>query len=167
MGMPIKADDWVVHPRHGIGRVVKCEMRQFDSGERQLYYLIALPTGTLWVPVEGSPGGLRKMTAKGELAKYRGVLRGRPGALPKEHRERRNALMERVSDGSFLARCEAVRDLTAFGWGRALSETDSALLRKTRGDLCTEWAAAGGQSIAEANHEVEALLLDGRTAHEK
>jgi hypothetical protein len=60
-----------------------------------------------------------------------------------------------------------VRDLTALGWRKALSESDSALLRKTRGELCTEWAAAGGLSMAEATHEIETLLLDGRMVHEK
>jgi len=167
MGMPIKSNDWVVHPRHGVGRVVQLEMRQFGSTDRQMYYLIALQTGTLWVPVGGPPSGLRKLTAKTELARYREVLKGRPDPLPREHRERRNTLIERVNDGSFLARCEAVRDLTALGWRKALSETDSALLRKTRGELCTEWAAAVGRSVAEASHEVDTLLLDGRMVHEK
>lgn len=165
--MPIKTNDWVVHPRHGVGQITKFEMRQFDSRDRQLYYVIALQTGTVWVPVGGPPSGLRKMTAKGELSRYRGVLKGRPASLPKGHRERREALMERVRGGSFLARCEAIRDLAALGWRRALSETDSSLLRKTIGELCTEWAAAGGISIGEAMHEVEALLLDGRAAHEE
>jgi RNA polymerase-interacting CarD/CdnL/TRCF family regulator len=164
--MAIEVNDWVVHPRHGVGRVVKSEMRQFDSGNRQLYYQIALPTGTLWVPVEGPPSGLRKMTDRGELARYRGVLRGRPIPLPSEHRERRIALVERVSEGSFR-QCEAVRDLTALGWRKALNESDTAMLRKTRGELCTEWAAAEGVSITVATHEVETALQDGRKVHEK
>jgi RNA polymerase-interacting CarD/CdnL/TRCF family regulator len=165
-GMAIEVNDWVVHPRHGVGRVVKCEMRQFDSRDRQLHYQIALPTGTLWVPVGGASSGLRKMTERGELARYRGVLRGQPIPLPAEHRERRNVLVERVSEGSFQAWCEAVRDLSALGWSKALNESDSAMLRKTRGDLCTEWAAADGVSITQAMNEVETALLDGRKAHE-
>jgi RNA polymerase-interacting CarD/CdnL/TRCF family regulator len=167
MGMAIEVNDWVVHPRHGVGRVVKSEMRQFDSRDRQLYYQIALTTGTLWVPVGGPPSGLRKLTDRGELARYRGVLKGRPLPLPAEHRERRNVLVERVSEGSFLAWCEAVRDLSALGWRKALNESDTAMLRKTRGELCTEWAAAEGVSIMEATHEVENALLDGRKVHEK
>jgi RNA polymerase-interacting CarD/CdnL/TRCF family regulator len=107
------------------------------------------------------------MTDRGDLARYRGVLRGRPVPLPPEHRERRNVLVKRVSEGSFLAWCEAVRDLTALGWRKALNESDTAVLRKTRGELCTEWAAAEGVSIPEATHEVETLLLDGRKAHDK
>lgn len=165
-GMAIKADDWVVHPRHGVGRVVRFEMRQFDSRDRQMYYQIALPAGTLWVPVEGPFGGLRKMTTRGELARYRAVLRGRPASLPTDHRERQNSLVERVKDGSFLSRCEAVRDLAALGWRKPLSESNAELLRKIRVELCAEWAAAGGSSIVEATQEIEALLLEGRKAHE-
>jgi RNA polymerase-interacting CarD/CdnL/TRCF family regulator len=166
MGMSIGADDWVVHPQHGIGRVVKSEMRQFDSRERQLYYQIALQTGTLWVPVNGPPSGLRKMISKRELARYRDVLRGRPDPLPTEHRARRAVLSERARDGSFLAKCEAVRDLTALGWRKDLNESDSAVLRRAHGELCAEWAAAGAQSIAEARREIEGILLDGRLEHE-
>jgi RNA polymerase-interacting CarD/CdnL/TRCF family regulator len=76
-------------------------------------------------------------------------------------------LVERVKDGSFLAWCEAVRDLTALGWSKALNESDSAMLRKTRRDVCTEWATADGVSITEATNEVETALLDGRKVHEK
>jgi RNA polymerase-interacting CarD/CdnL/TRCF family regulator len=166
MGMPIEANDWVVHPQHGIGRVVKSEMRQFDSTERQLYYQISLQAGTLWVPVNGPPCGLRKMISKSELARYRGVLMGRPDPLPREHRERRTALSERLRDGSFLSRCEAVRDLTALGRSKDLSESDGEVLRRARGELCAEWAAAGGKSLAEARDEIEALLLGGRMADE-
>jgi RNA polymerase-interacting CarD/CdnL/TRCF family regulator len=107
------------------------------------------------------------MTERNELPRYGGVLSGRPTPLPAEHRERRTVLVERVKEGSFLAWCEAVRDLTALGWSKPLNESDSAMLRKTRRDVCIEWAAADGVSITEATNEVETALLDGRKVHEK
>jgi len=165
--MAIKAKDWVVHARHGVGRVVKLERREFDRGTGKLYYKIAIEMGVLWVPVEETLDGLRRLTPKGDLARYRGLLRSRPRPLAGDHRERRTALLERLKDGSFETRCEVVRDLTALSWHKALNESCAALLRITRHELCSEWAAADGQSLAEATHEVEALLLEGRKAHEK
>lgn len=165
--MALKTNDWVVHPQHGVGRVVKSEMREFESAPRQLYYQIALDTGTLWVPVKGPQSGLRKMTPRGDLKQYRRVLRGRPENLPGDHRERQRSLADRVRSGTFLSRCEAVRDLTALSWRKALSEGDAALLRKTRQELCAEWAAVEGLSIHEASREVDTVLLEGKTAHDR
>ncbi len=39
--------------------------RQFDAGTTRLYYEITLSKGTIWVPVEGSAGGLRPLTGQG------------------------------------------------------------------------------------------------------
>lgn len=163
----MKASDWVVHPTHGVGRVVDLEVREFGAGPGQMYYRIAIHSGTLWVPVEGPPSGLRKLTAKRELARYRGVLRSRPTTLAADHRERRTDLLERLKDSSFETKCEVVRDLTAFGWHRPLNESSALLLRTTRDELLAEWAAAEEQSVAEAAREVDSLLLEGRKAHDK
>jgi RNA polymerase-interacting CarD/CdnL/TRCF family regulator len=164
--MTIKPNDWAVHSQHGIGRVVKLETRRFGAGPERDYYNFAIATGTVWVPVEGSSHGLRQLTSKGDLEQYRGLLRSRPAPLASDHRQRQNALAERLRDSSFGARCELVRDLTALGWGRTLNESSSATLRSARLAVCTEWAAVEGMSLEEATGEVMALLLEGRKAYE-
>jgi CarD family transcriptional regulator len=165
--MRFRANDWLVHPKHGVGRVVRLEIRQFGPGTRQEYYEIAIPTGTVWVPVEGPASGLRKLTLKGDLGRYRGVLRGRPTPLVADLKQRRIVLVERLKESSFQARCELVRDLTAHSRDKPLNETSDKLLRSARLVLCTEWAAAEGLSLAEATSEVEALLLEGRETYGK
>lgn len=165
--MGYRVDDWVVHPQHGVGRVVKLEVRQFGPGTKQRYYEISIPTGTIWVPVDGPPNALRRLTSKGELGRYRGLLRSRPTALASDHRQRQLALVERLRESSLQARCEVVRDLTAHSWLKPLNESSGTLLRNARQVLCAEWAAAEGLSLAEAAHEIEALLVEGRKLHEK
>jgi RNA polymerase-interacting CarD/CdnL/TRCF family regulator len=165
--MAIKVNDWAVHPRHGVGRVVKLEARRFDAGPERQYYQLAIPTGTVWVPVEGSPNGLRQLTAKADLPRYRGLLRSRPTPLAADHRQRQIALAERLKESSFEARCEVVRDLTAAGWHKALAESSGLMLRSARHALCAEWAAVEGLSLDEATHEVAALLLEGRKTYGK
>jgi CarD family transcriptional regulator len=164
--MRYRANDWLVHPQHGVGRVVKLETREFGEGTKE-YYEIAIPTGTVWVPVEGPAGGLRKLGTKGDLGKYRSVLKGRPTPLPPDHKQRQIALVERLKESSFQARCEVVRDLTAHSWDKPLNESSSNLLRSARLVLCAEWAAAEGLSVAEATREIEALLLEGRETYGK
>jgi RNA polymerase-interacting CarD/CdnL/TRCF family regulator len=121
----------------------------------------------MWVPVDGSPGGLRKLTPKGDLAKYRGLLKSRPTPLATDHRQRQIEVTERLKQGSFQARCEVVRDLTAHSWHKPLTESSAILLRFANEVLYQEWAAAEGLSLLEATHEVEALLLEGKQTYKK
>jgi len=163
--MSFEVDERVVHPKHGVGRVVRLESKQVGLGSERLYYRVALSKGTIWVPVEGSPGGLRKLTAKGDLGQYRRLLRSRPTPLSPNHRQRQLELLERMKQSSFRARCEVVRDLAALSWHKPLGESVAALLRAAHGVLDEEWAAAEGLSVHEATREVEALLQEGKQAY--
>jgi K+-transporting ATPase ATPase B chain len=73
----------------------------------------------------------------------------------------------RQKDGSFKARCELVRDLTALSWKRSLNEITSIMLQATRSAVCAEWATVLDLSIDKARLEVEALLLEGRKTYEQ
>ena len=163
--MPIEVHDWVVHPQHGVGRVVKLETRRVGAQAPQRYFEIALTKGTIWVPVDESSRRLRRLTARGDLGRYRSLLRSRPTPLDPDHRKRQLALAERVKESSFQARCELIRDLTAHSWNKPLKESGSTLLRSIQDVLYAEWAAAEGLSVIEAAHEVEALLLEGRKTY--
>jgi CarD family transcriptional regulator len=164
--MPFKVGDWVVHPLHGVGQVISVERKQFASEPDQFYYEIAISQGTLWVQVD-TPAGLRGLTAKGDLPQYRALLQSSPSPLNKDYHQRRGELRERLKAGTFQAKCEVVRDLTAFGWLKRLSEPDAALLRTTRDGLCREWAEAEAVTMTEATHEVEELLRAARQIYVK
>lgn len=165
--MSFEVDDWVVHPQHGVGRVVKLEIRQFDSRTAQLYYEISIPNGTLWVQADGSSCELRKVTPKDDLAKYRDLLKSRPTPLTENHRQRQVELTDRLRQGSFKARCEVVRDLSALGWYKPLGDGNATLLRGANQALDEEWAMAEGVSLREASREVKALLQEGKHLYKK
>ena len=160
--MRFKAKDWLVHPQYGVGRVVKLDLKQIGQGKQQEYYEIAISTGTVWVPVKGHPSGLRKVTPKNELGRYRNLLRSSPTPLATEHKQRHATLVERLKESTLQASCEVVRDLMAFRWSKTLNESSSMMLRNTRNVLCSEWATAEGLSITEAAREIDSLLLDGK-----
>jgi RNA polymerase-interacting CarD/CdnL/TRCF family regulator len=165
--MAFKVDDWVVHPQHGVGRVVKLEMRQFVAGSEELYYEISIPNGTVWVQVDASSGSLRKVITKEDLAKYRDILKSRPKKLTADYRKRHTELTDRLSMGSLKARCEVVRDLSALAWYKPLGERNSGLLRHAHQVLYQEWAVANGVSLSEATKEVLALLQEGKSLYMK
>jgi CarD family transcriptional regulator len=164
--MQFKIGDFVVHPTHGVGHIVKLEEKRFFGEDTCLYYEVTVQKSTLWVPVDGrGVTGLRRLTAKRDLDQYRSLLRSRPVALNKDNNKRRLELADRLRQGSFRAMCEVVRDLTARSWHKPLNDADAASLRRAREGLCREWAAAEGVSIADAFQEIDALLLDGKRAH--
>ncbi|MEJ2011286.1 MAG: CarD family transcriptional regulator [Anaerolineales bacterium] len=165
--MEFEINEWAVHPRHGVGRIVKVEAKHFDGGPERQYYRLEIPTGTVWIPVDSSPGGLRRLFAKKDIAAYRDLLRSRPTPLETDHRQRQITLTARQKQGSFKSRCELVRDLTAFGWKKSLNEITSVMLQGARHALCAEWAAVEGLSIDKARMEVDALLLEGRKTYEQ
>jgi RNA polymerase-interacting CarD/CdnL/TRCF family regulator len=166
--MSFQVGDCVVHPTCGVGRIVGLETKRFLSAEARLYYEVAIDKkSTVWVPVDGSTAsGLRPLTPKAELARYRDVLRSHPILLAPDRRQRHLDLLNRMRVGLFQDVCEIVRDLSARGWHKALSEGDKAALKKAREGLCQEWAAADEVSILQATGEVDALLREGRQAHQ-
>ena len=163
--MEFKADEKVVHPRYGIGSVVRLGQKQFGSNSAQEYYEIAIPSGTIWVPAGESGHGLRRLTLRTDLNRYRKLLRSKAVPLASDSKQRKSDLAERMKHGSFESRCEVLRDLCAQRSIKPLDESSGALLRKVREQLCAEWAAAEGLSPEDAAGEVDALLLEGRELH--
>ena len=163
--MTFKAGDSVVHPTHGVGRILRLEDRRLAEEETRRYYVVVADRSTVWVPVDANTkAGLRQLTPKRDLDRYRRLLKSDPSPLQKDHTKRRFEINERLKEGSFQAMCEVVRDLTARGRRRSLTEADMTLLQKIRIDLCREWAASDGVSVEEAIREVDALLAQQQPA---
>jgi len=154
--------DVVVHATHGIGHIVNLEEKRLFGEAARWYYELSTPKSSVWVPADKNAIGLRPVTTKGELGHYRILLKSRPVVLTKDYRQRNLELAARLKGGSFQALGEVVRDLTAHGWKKPLSDVDAALLRRVRDNLYQEWAAADGVSASEAAQEIEALLTEAR-----
>ncbi|MBK9923912.1 MAG: hypothetical protein IPP66_01345 [Anaerolineales bacterium] len=161
--MMFKIGDQVVHPQHGVGKVVKLEDREFGSGAKRQYYEISIPGGsTLWVPLDPPAFGLRKLADRKEIARCRQVLVARPSPLTEDSRSRQSELAERLKEGTIRAQCEVVRDLYAYGEHKSLYGTIAGFYRQTQNVLCEEWAMVEGVTLAEAVQEVTSLLEKSR-----
>jgi len=159
--MQFKVGDVVVHPAYGIGQIVKIEEKQFSKkGAARLYYQVTMPDrNVVWTPVEDqAANGLRLVTAKSDLDRYRNLLKSRPVLLEKNRHQRYLQLVSRLKQGSFRVTCEVVRDLTLSDWQKPLGITNKTILRQTQQRLYQEWASAADVSIAEATKEIDTLL---------
>jgi len=162
--MSFKVGDQVVHPRHGLGQVTKLAVKQFVRGEKRPFYEISFPGSTLWVPLNLSTSGIRKLTVKSEIASCRRLLKAPAAPLNDDPRLRQSELNEHLKEGTLTAHCEVVRDLTAYGWEKHLSGSMTVFLKVTRDVLYQEWAAVEGITPSEAAVEIESLLDKGRQA---
>jgi RNA polymerase-interacting CarD/CdnL/TRCF family regulator len=162
--MPIKVGDQVIHPRHGLGQVTSLAVKQFVEGEKRPFYEISFPGSTLWVPLNLTASGLRKLSAKS--ASCRRVLKSPAEPLKNDFRLRQIELNDHLKEGTLTARCEVVRDLTAYGWHKPLNGSIAVFLQTTLDVLCQEWAAVEGISPAAAVTEIQSLLEKGKQAND-
>ena len=150
--------DTVVHPQYGVGQVVKLEEREFEPGVMRRYYEISIPGSTLWVPLDQPTFGLRKLTIRSEIDRCRQILSSRPLPLTEDARLRQSELSARLKEGTIIAHCEVVRDLSAYGAHKPISGTIASFLRVAQDVLSQEWAAVEGITLAEASAEIGSLL---------
>ena len=149
----------VVHPQHGVGQVVKLEEREFERGDSRRYYEISIPGGsTVWVPVDLSNSGLRRLAQKTELAHCREILRARPLPLTEDGRVRQSELIARLKQGTIAVQCAVVRDLSAFVAHKPAYGTITAFLEGMLRVLCQEWAMVQETTMSEAMVEISSLL---------
>jgi len=157
--------DWVVHPQHGMGQVVKLEDREFESGVMRRYYEVSMTGGsTLWVPVEFPSFVLRRPAQRSEIVRCRQILASRATPLSGDIRSRQSDLTTRLKQGTISTFCEVVRDLYAYGEHKSLYGTMAGFFRVTKDVLCQEWAAVEGMTLPEAVSEVNSLLEKSREA---
>jgi RNA polymerase-interacting CarD/CdnL/TRCF family regulator len=158
-----KVGDQVIYPGSGVARIASVKTQSFSEGGARVYYEVVNERSTVWVQADGDNAtGLRPLTRRDELPRYRAVLRGRPATLNQDPRQRRVDTLNQLKRGTLQDICEVVRDLSARGWLKPLGEGDTTGLRRSRGGLCEEWAAAAGVSLEEATAEINALLLEAR-----
>jgi CarD family transcriptional regulator len=151
--------DQVVHPQHGVGQIVKLEDREFERGDTRRYYEIHIPGGsTVWVPVDLSNSGLRRLASRSDLARCREILQAPPSPLMEDGRVRQSALVAHLRQGTLAAQCEVVRDLSAFVAHKPAYGTITAFLEAMLRVLCQEWSTVEGVSMSEAMSEITTLL---------
>jgi len=166
MKLTFKVGDRVIHPWYGLGQVTRLALTQFMDGGKRPFYEVSFPDSILWIPLNLSTSGIRKLSAKTEIASCRQVLKAPAELLKDDFRLRRIALNEHIKEGTLTARCEVVRDVTAYGWRKPLNGSTAAFLQAAREVLYQEWAAIEGITPAEAATEIQFLLEKGKPSNE-
>lgn len=164
--MEFKVGERVIHPRHGLGQVIKLTMKQFAGGEKHPFYEISFSDSTLWVPLSLATSGIRRLSTKTEIDSCRQALKAPAELLGNDFRLRQIDMNDHLKEGTLIARCEIVRDLTAHGWHKSLSGSSLAFLQTIQKILVQEWAAIEEITLGEAADEIQSLLETGRQSND-
>jgi len=163
MDLKFAIGDKVVHPQHGVGFVSGLEEKQFEPNVSRIYYVVSISETTLWVPVDLSTSGLRKLSLKRDIEQCRQVLQDTPQEL-NPGRDFLSNLFARIKQGTIIDRCEVIRDLAAYGQHKPLIGSIADFQRTVLNILCEEWAIVKGITNAEASLEINNLLKIGKAA---
>lgn len=161
--MNFNIGDCVVHKNFGVGIVVSIEGMRLSAEGPHLFYRVDFSRSTVWVPVGHQPeGGLRPITPKNQLYRYRALLKSSSVSLGDNFRKRRIELEKRMDQGTFQGLCEVIRDLTALNAAKSLNYYEKTLFRQSREALVSEWATTSGMSQSETMGEIDGCLELGK-----
>jgi RNA polymerase-interacting CarD/CdnL/TRCF family regulator len=157
-----KAGDTIVHPFRGAGAVV-CLVQRPRHGNVEVYYkveLLAYPDISLMVPTSSVETlGLRHTIPQSQMKKVWRILHTDPKKLPDKHKERYQALEDKLHTGDIFLVAEAVRDMD---WRQQrqgkLTAKEKRLYDEGMNILAGEIAAVQGVDLIVAQTQVMAKL---------
>ena len=150
----------IVHPRYGAGTVTSVR----DGSIREApgrYYIIDIPSMGLKVHLPADrleEAQVRNLASKEKISGALGIL-GSPGAgLPKDARQRGDALAQSMADGAVLSLATVIRDLHLLESTKVLSLRESSILTQAKHQLAGELALVTGIEVAEALRKIDGAL---------
>jgi CarD family transcriptional regulator len=150
--------DLVVHPHHGVGRVISSQQRRL-TGEERSYLEIDLvdSTLTIMVPCESAIAvGLRPVVGPAQVRQIAAVLEGEPTPLLTGNwSAREKGYREKVKSGDVLELAAVVRDLALRASDHRLATRERELHDKTRRRLASELGCALGLDPEQADSYID------------
>ena len=119
--------DNVVYPMHGAGVIEAIEEREV-LGERQKYYIMALPIGDMkvMIPMDSvEEVGLRQVIDDEGVRRVYEILGGEKTTMSSNWNRRYRANMEKIKSGDVFAVAEVVRNLTLRDQDKGLSQASA------------------------------------------
>jgi RNA polymerase-interacting CarD/CdnL/TRCF family regulator len=157
--MDFRVGDPVIHWTFGLGEIVGLEERDLTT-EKMLYYMVRVQNLTVCVPADGrAMSRLRPPTSQGEFKKLFLILSGSGETLSDDRLERRTQLRKELADGKVETTCRVIRDLSFFAQKKSLNDDDKNILNRACSSLCGEWGYSLSVTPAQAEVELQRLLV--------
>jgi CarD family transcriptional regulator, regulator of rRNA transcription len=146
------AGDLVVHPHHGVGRVISNRQRRLVGDERGYLEIGLVDNGlTIMVPCESATAlGLRPVVGLPQVRQILAVLQAEPTPASGNWSAREKRYREQLKGRDVLELAAVVRDLGLRAREGRLASREQALYEHTRRQLACELSHALGLGAEEA-----------------
>ena len=160
-----RANDYVVYPSHGVGRVVSIEEQEVAGFKLEMFVItFEKDKMTLRVPTEKADAvGMRPLSSPDVVAKAMTTLKGRARVKRAMWSRRAQEYEQKINSGDLIMIAEVVRDLHRNDEQREQSYSERQLYEAALERLTREVAAVDGAGEDEAQRKV-GDLLDKRAA---
>jgi CarD family transcriptional regulator len=105
--------DYVVYPKHGVGRVVELQSQEIAGAKLELYVLrFEKERMTLRVPTNKAESvGMRKLSSNAQMSDALATLKGKPKVKRTMWSRRAQEYEAKINSGDLVSIAEVVRDL--------------------------------------------------------
>jgi len=152
--------DYVVYPKHGVGRVIELQSQQIAGMELELYVLrFEKERMTLRVPTNKAESvGMRKLSSNKTLGEALETLKGKPKVKRTMWSRRAQEYEAKINSGDLIAISEVVRDLYRSDDQPEQSYSERQLFEQAMDRMSREIGAVNKLTLTEAVQLIEKQL---------
>ncbi len=156
-----RADDYVVYPAHGVGKIVSIEEQEIAGMTMELFVIsFEKEKMTLRVPTaKALDVGMRSLSTPATIRQAMDILKGKARVKKAMWSRRAQEYEQKINSGDLIAIAEVVRDLHRADDQREQSYSERQLYEAALERLTREVAAVSGGGETEAQKQVGEVLL--------
>ncbi len=167
--LSFSAGDFVVYPKHGVGRVMEIQKTEIAGEALELYVLrFEKEKMTLRVPtMKAETVGMRKLSSQATLADAMTTLKGKPKVKRTMWSRRAQEYEAKINSGDLVSIAEVVRDLHRGDDQPEQSYSERQIFEAAIGRLARELAALEGTDEEKAQDKIVGVLVKKAAAAAK
>ena len=152
--------DYVVYPKHGVGRVVEIQSQHIAGASLDLFVLrFEKERMTLRVPINKAEGvGMRKLSSQATMNEALTTLKGKPRIKRTMWSRRAQEYEAKINSGDLVSIAEVVRDLHRAEDQPEQSYSERQIYEAAIGRLARELAAMENIDEPAAQQKIEQVL---------
>jgi CarD family transcriptional regulator len=155
--------DYVVYPKHGVGRVIDVETQEIAGASLDLYVIrFEKERMTLRVPTNKiESAGMRKLSSSATMQEALATLKGKPKVKRTMWSRRAQEYEAKINSGDLVSIAEVVRDLFRAEDQPEQSFSERQIYEAAVGRLARELAAMENSDEQAAQEKIEKVLSTG------
>ncbi|MEM9370635.1 MAG: CarD family transcriptional regulator [Pseudomonadota bacterium] len=155
-----RANDYVVYPAHGVGRIVSIETQEIAGMKLELFVIsFEKDKMTLRVPIaKAASTGMRSLSSPDIVGQALETLKGRAKVKRAMWSRRAQEYEQKINSGDLISIAEVVRDLYRAGDQPEQSYSERQLYEAALERLTREVAAVERMDETRASAKVDAVL---------